>query len=192
MIDSNSTQDVHCSTTSITYNRKDLPDAASRHPEETVVYVADEMFRPYILLKDIDGKPYWRPYDGQPIENVRKYHKWELEAQRQFKDTCRSQEELDALRNVIMSVQIMYDFLEMDVNDNEGIEQFLALITTKTALLWYCKDTGVKYEGYDKTTPPDEAIQPYLQLAWFYIKSYMDTMNSIKENVCVAKEVKPC
>ena len=185
MSDSTTIQDVRCSTTSITYNKKDLPDAALKHDIETIIYVADEMFRPYILLKDIDDNPYWRPYDGQPIEMVRKYHEWELNAQKQFKEKHRSQAEIDTLRNVLMAIQVVYGFFEMDLSDAEFMQQLLAAVATKTSTDWLCKDKNVSFDYVlkEEHTEEEEAeLNEYFSLAWQYISSYFNTVRAVAES----------
>ena len=190
MNDSTTTQDVHCSTKSIMYNKKDLADAALKHDIETIVYVADEMFRPYILLKDIDDNPYWRPYDGQPIEMVRKYHAWELEAQKQFKEKSRSQEEIDELRNVLLAVQVVYGFFELEEQkDDTFIGDVLTVVSTKTALMWYCKDLNKKYEDVRKgVDDPGEksTLNAYFSLSWYYISNFFNVLRTVSENAAAA------
>lgn len=142
------------------------------------------MYRPYILLKDVDGNPYWRQYGGEPIEDVRKFHEWELEAQRKFKEETRSQEEMDELRNIILSLSIVVGFFDLGDMTNELDEQ----LVTRVALKWYCKDNQLEYTpatAYKHAD--DDGVAPYFHLAMFYINSFIETMRSVKANVSQQK-----
>ena len=170
------------STKSLLLSKKDLQERISEFPEETIANVSDEMFRPVILLKDIDGNPYWRPYGGESLEDVRMFHKWELEAQKQFKEKSRSQEELDYLRNAIMSVSMICDLLDITEEGDLTVSELLSSVGWKISIRWYCKDNGHDYKTYD-IDQVTEDIKVYYQLAMFYIQSFINTIKSIKDNV---------
>ena len=170
------------STKSLLLSKKDLQERILEFPEETIANVSDEMFRPVILLKDIDGKPYWRPYGGETIEEIRLFHKWELEAQKQFKEKSRSQEELDYLRNAIMSVSMICELLDITEEGDLTVSELLSSVGWKIAIRWYCKDRGLDFKKHDVYQSTDE-IKVYYQLAMFYIQSFINTIKTIKDNV---------
>lgn len=142
------------------------------------------MFRPVILLKDIDGNPYWHPYGGETMEEIRVFHKWELEAQKQLKEKSRSQDELNYLRNAIMAVSMICDILSItdDNEDDLTISELLSSVGWKISIRWYCKDNGLDYKTYDTEQFSDD-IKVYYQLAMFYIQSFINTVKTVKDNV---------
>lgn len=150
-------------------------DKAKELPIESIIYVSDEQFRPYILLKDIDDQPYWRPYGGESIENIRKFHEWELEAHKKFKDERRTAEEIDYLRNALMSISFVVNFFNLDTDIQQD---FLGGVLDKTAFIWFCKDKKLDLKTFKPEEHADE-LQPYLSLAAFYITSFFDTIEQV-------------
>jgi len=156
------------------------------YPEETIIYVTDEMFRPYILLKDIEGNLYWRPYGGETIENIRKFHKWELEAQKKFKDEKRSHEELDFLRNLLMSVTMVVDFFDLG---DQTRQDMLGGVLDKISFKWYCADKKLD----EKTFVPgdhEEDLKIYFELVMFYVTSFFNMIHGVVDSVEVANKTK--
>ena len=146
--------------------------------------MTDELFRPYILLKDIDGKPYWRPYGGEPIEEVRVFHKWELEAQKQFKEKSRSQDELDYVRNACLAIRLITDLLGIHEDGDElKVSDLLESVGYQICVRWYCKDKGIDYKTFNVVETEDEELKVYYQLAMFYIQSFVNTFESVRNNV---------
>ena len=168
--------DVHSSTKARVCSKSDLADEAKKLQEESIVYVSDEMFRPYILLKDIDGELYWRPYGGEPIEQVRKFHTWELEAQKKFKNERRSQEDMDYLRNILMSVSLVSDFLEFE---DQMKWEMLGAVVTKIAHVWYVKDNNLPNDIDPEKH--EEGLNAYFSLAMNYVTSFFTTMQDIHQ-----------
>jgi len=142
------------------------------------------MFRPYILLKDVEGNPYWRPYGGEPITTVRLFHKWELEAQKKFKDEHRSVDEIDYLKNLLMSVSMVIDFF--DLGDNVR-QDMLGGVLDKISFKWFCKDKGLDENTF---VPQDheEELKVYFNLVMFYVTSFFSTIQSVSDNVKAAKD----
>ena len=165
-----------------------MEEKVSSLPEETIALSSDEGNRPYILLKDIDDKPYWRPYGGEPIEEVRRYHKWEVEAQRHLKEKARTINEVDTVRNAVASVFTIGNLLDMTA---EETTTFLEAVCYKISLRWYCADNGIDYAKLTVPTDKDwEDGKIYYQMAMFYVQSYCRTFTLAKATNDVAKEAK--
>lgn len=154
---------------------EELPDKAQELPIETIVRVKDRSYRPYILLNDIDDKPYFRPYGGESMEDLRKFHKWELEAQKKFRDEKRTDDEVDYLRNVLMSVWTFTNFFDMG---EEFMQETVGNVITKIAIIWYCKDKNMKVSEFDPEKHAEDSGS-YLSLASFYVSSFFSTMMSV-------------
>jgi len=186
MNESISISDAQSSTKSLALSREEMEEKVSSLPEETIVNCASEMFRPYILLKDIDDKPYWRPYGGEKLEDLRRYHKWELDAQRHLKEKARSQEEVDYFRNAMLAVALVADLLDMNGDDGKELMEMIDSAAYAISLRWYCKDKGIDRKTFDPMTNPDEELPVYYQMAVFYATSFANTMRCVRENVEVA------
>lgn len=154
------------------------------------MYVADEMFRPYILLKDIDGNPYWRPYGGESIEDIRKFHKWELDAQKEFKDNARSPEDLDELRNIVFATNMFLSFFGFSDDDPDFAQQMFGELVHRIAKKWYSKDKGLVYKEVlkDPSKIQSEELAVYFQLAFNYISNLYMTLKTVTDNIDAAKE----
>ena len=175
MNDQTTTSEERSSVSSLECLRAELVNEADKHPLETVMIVKDENNRPYILLDDIDGNKYWRPYGGESKENIRLFHKWELEAQRKFKDEKRSNDEVDFLRNILMSVWMVSQFFELD---EDTVNDFMGETITRISMKWFCKDKGLD----EKTLNPEdheEDLKIYFSLASFYVTSFFATITEI-------------
>lgn len=140
------------------------------------------MYRPYILLKDIDNEPYWRPYGGEKIEDLRKYHAWELEAQKKFKDEHRSQEEIDYLRNLLMSITMIASFFEFDETFKQDM---LGELLARMSIQWYCKDNKVDIHGF-RPEGYEDKLNPYYNLVAFYVSSFFTTVQNVQVNAASA------
>ena len=143
------------------------------------MYVSDEMNRPYIILKDIDGNLYPRAYGGESMEDIRKFHKWELEAMQKLKDKARSEDEVTHLRNVVMSVGNIADLMEFTTDEVRG---FLESVVYKISIRWYCTDKGIDYKKFEPKEQADDELKVYYQMAMFYAMSFCNTYISVKEN----------
>ena len=150
---------------------KDLGELAKKLPIESTVRVSDRGFQPHILLKNVNDEPYWRPYNYEPIEEVRIIHKWELDGQRMFQDKARSSAELRKLQQVLMATVLVNEFYELETLDCEMLPMMLQTLVTKIGLEWYQEDNGKDKE------PSDEEIAPYFTLVTEYINSYVATKN---------------
>ena len=159
----------------LTCLRNELPDLADKHPLETIIRVKDENYRTYILLEDVDGNKYWRPYGGEKIEEVRAFHKWELEAQKKFKDEKRSNEEIDFLRNILMSVWMVSKFFELD---EDMVNEFMGETITRISMKWYCKDKNIEEDSLN-IDEHEEGLKVYFHLASFYVTSFFATMTEL-------------
>ena len=168
------------STNSLTLSKKELIEKASSLPEETIVYASDEMNRPYIILKDIDGNKYPRAYGGESMEDIRKFHKWELEAMQNLKDKARSADEVTHFRNVLMSVGNIADLLDFTPDEISG---FIESVVYKVSIRWYCKDKNINYKEFVPKNQADNELIVYYQMAMFYAMSFCNTFMSVKENM---------
>lgn len=175
MSEQTTTSGGQSSEKSLTFKAAELHGLVDKYPIETIVHVSDENGKPYILLKDIDDKPYWRPYGYEKIEDVRRFHEWELNAQRKFREESRSPEELDELRNLIMSICLVTDFFEL-VDEKQ---EFIAGLLTKISAIWYCRDKKLDYNTFDPEkidASQEKDMMAYFQLAMFYVNSFLTTM----------------
>ena len=179
MNDQTLTLDGESSENTLTCLRSELCDEADKHPVETIIKVKDENFRPYILLLDVDNNKYWRPYGGEKIEDIRVFHKWELEAQRKFKDEHRSTDELDYLRNILMSIWVLSNFFGFE---EEMVNELMAGAITKIATKWYCADNKLD-EKTINVEEHDEQLKIYFSLASFYVSSFFATMTQMSSMV---------
>ena len=139
--------------------------------------MTDENHRPYILLKDADDVLCWRPYGGEPIEQIRKFHKWEVEAQKKFSSEQRSHEEIDYLRNLLMSMTLVSDFFEFDENMKQDM---IGEILAKLSIQWYCKDKNENLTTFNPQEHLDE-LQPYYNLVMFYVTSFFTTIQEVAQ-----------
>lgn len=147
------------------------------------MYASDEMNRPYIILKDIDGNKYPRAYGGESMEDIRKFHKWELEAVQRLKDKARSEDEVTHFRNVIMSVSNIADLLDFTPDE---IREFIESVVYKVSIRWYCKDKNINYKEFVPKDQADDELKVYYQMAMVYAMSFCSTFTSVKENMeCV-------
>ena len=151
---------------------------------DTIIMASDEMFRPYILLLDIDNNKYWRPYGGEKIEDVHKFHEWEIEAQRHFKEKARSQEEIDYFRNAMLAIGLLSDLLNLNQeNDESFAKQLIESAVFAIAMRWYCKDKGLDYRKFIPSQETETDMNIYYQLAMFYATSFVNTMQLVKDNI---------
>jgi hypothetical protein len=151
---------------------------------DTIIMASDEMFRPYILLLDIDGNKYWRPYGGESIEDIHRFHKWEIEAQRHFKDKARSQDEIDYFRNAMLSIGLLTDLLSLNQDKEESIaSQLVESAVFAIAMRWYCKDKGLDHRKFVPSSETEEDMNVYYQLAMFYANSFANTIQLVKDNI---------
>ena len=171
--------DGESSENTLTCLRSELCDEADKHPVETIIKVKDENFRPYILLLDVDNNKYWRPYGGEKIEDIRIFHKWELEAQKKFKNEHRSTDELDYLRNILMSIWVLSNFFGFE---EEMVNELMAGAITKIATKWYCTDKKLD-EKTINVEEHDEQLKIYFSLASFYVSSFFATMTQMSSMV---------
>lgn len=153
----------------------ELPSLLDKHPLETIVRVKNENFRPYILLDDVDGNKYWRPYGGESIDDIRKFHKWELDAQKKFKDEKRSDDEVDFLRNILMSVWMVSQFFELD---QDTVNEFIGETITRISIKWLCKDKSLDEKTFSVESH-EEDLKVYFHLASFYVTSFFATMTEL-------------
>lgn len=159
---------------------------AKKLPEESIIYVTDMNNRPFILLKDINGELFWRPYGGEPIEQIRKFHKWELEAQEKFANDHRSNDEVDALREILMAVSLVSTYFELD---EQTKNDFIAGILSKTSIDWYCSDKKIdrsklvpdksKLDPDEKTV---EELHSYYALVAFYVNNFFNMINEVVQH----------
>ena len=151
---------------------------------DTIILASNEMFRPYILLLDIDGKKYWRPYGGESLDDIHKFHQWELEAQRHFKEKSRSQEEIDYFRNAMLAIGLLSDLLAVGKENNEGFAmELMESVVFAISLRWFCKDKGLDYKKYIPNEEVNEELNVYYQLAMFYATSFINTIKSVKDSI---------
>lgn len=143
-------------------------------PADTIVRVSDRMFRPYIRLEDAHGEPIWRPFNWEPIEEIKKIHKWENEGQKLFEDKARDSEELNALRELVIAVALVIHFYEMG---EETHQQLLEIAISKFAIEWYKKD----HDGKEPAQTESD-LAPYHNLVTRYIKLYVDTVNGARQS----------
>lgn len=152
----------------------ELPDLAQQLPEETVVRVSDELFQPYILLKDKDDNPYWRRYNWAPIEQVRQWHKFEIEADKIFGDKKRDQEDLDFLRELFTATSLVVNFYELG---EETHQELTAGAIAKIAVLWMKKDLKTENLTDEQMS---QHYEVYANLVVRYIQLLVSTMMSAK------------
>ena len=152
---------------------KELGELAKTMPLESTIRVSDRGFQPHILLKNINGDPYWRAYNYEPLEEIRVIHEWELKGQKMFQEKARSSEELRKLHQVLMATVLVNEFYELESLDAEMLQMMLQTLVTKLGLEWYHEDNGKDKE------PSEDEIAPYFTLVSEYINSYVATKNGV-------------
>ena len=176
MSEQTSTSEEPSSKKPLTCSSDKLQELTDKVPIETIVTLEEDGSR-RILLKDIDGELYWRPYGGETIEEIRKFHEWELAAQRKLKDKSRSSEEMDVIRNVLMSLGVLTQFLSLE---SDMSDYLLAATTERIALMMYRND---KQDQNITLESNDDDAKVYLTLAHHLVVNFYICWNAISTSV---------
>ena len=107
------------------------------------------------------------------------FHKWELDAQKKFKDEKRSSDEIDFLRNILMSVWMVSQFFELD---EDTVNDFMGETITRISMKWFCKDKGLDEKDL-KVEDHEDDLKVYFHLASFYVTSFFATMAELAGSV---------
>ena len=167
----------------------DDPELINRKNLWDMIRVKDRMNLTYILLGREDDKStwFWLNYNGESVESLEKYVKWRTEADKMFGSKRRSDDEMNQVKNLALSIGNICNVVE----DSDFHNQLTMLIMSSLAYKWYSKD----HPGVDMNAVSDDDRQTYLVLVSTYFQWFGDmvmgvagTMSQQDDAPCVSEE----
>lgn len=162
--------------TSKTVSLGDLELLKKSEKPYTIVCVKEYLNRPYILLGREDTPPekrVWIVFNGEMRDKLDQYFSWMSEAQTIYEKKARSPEEMDYLRQTMLSIGFLSDL----ISDNEFTETTVQACLTKIAEKWYTADHPNQH--MDSVT--NEEFIPYLELVMKYVDRLAKFTSEIRE-----------
>lgn len=154
-----------------------------------MVRVRDKMNLTYILLGIENDKStwFWLNYNGETVEALDKYIKWRAKADKMFGDKRRSDEEMNQIKALALSIGNIGNVVE----DAEFCKHIAMIVMSSLAYKWYAKD----HPDANMDSVPDDERQSYLVLVSTYFQWFGDmvlgvtgTLSQQSDAPCVSED----
>lgn len=144
-----------------------------------IVCVKEENNKAYILLgkEDEPRSRTWINFNGEDKETLQKFFDWVEDGRKLYERKARSTEELDHLRQVMISIGILSNLME----DPDYIKDMIHCALFKIAFRWYRADHPGDLTDEQIVDLPE--FSPYSEMVIRYVARLSDFITSVRNSV---------